>query len=277
VTPVVPIRPGELGIDVVADAAGRTRTTGLRQRYPQRVTTALRCESGRLGAVTLCVQSPSGGAFSDDDLRTTVRCHPGAYLHLTTQAATQVFAGDGPGARHRLHFTVRSGAVLEYSPGTVIPHTDAAFQQQIDIQVDPSGVYLGWEALSAGRIAHGERFGYSCYDSAFTVRVDDRVVARDRQLIRPSGSPPCSSMIDGDYLSTFVAVTPGSNTEALLARMRTELDGLDGCRAGAGRLPCDAGVFVRAAVAGATELRRLRLVLFDAARTHITPADRSTA
>ena len=89
-TPVVPIRPGELGIDVVADATGRTRTTGLRQRYPQRVTTALRCESGRLGAVTLCVQSPSGGAFSDDDLRTTVRCHPGAYLHLTTQAATQV-------------------------------------------------------------------------------------------------------------------------------------------------------------------------------------------
>lgn len=263
---VAPIRPGELGIDVVADANGCTRTTGLRQRYPQRVTTPLRSDAVRRGAATLCVQSPSGGAFADDDLRTTVRCQADTYLHLTTQAATQVFSGDGPGARHRLHFTVRSGAVLEYCPGTVIPHTDSVFHQQIDIQVDAGGVYLGWEALASGRIAHGERFGYSCYDSAFTIRVGARVVARDRQQIRPSGLAPRPRGFDDDYLSTFVAVAPGRDTEPLLENTRRTLDELDGCRGGAGRLPADTGVFVRAAVGDADVLRRLRHALFGAAR-----------
>lgn len=275
---LTPIRPGELGIDVVADATGRTRTAALRQRYPQRVTTPLHYDAVRPGAVTLCVQSPSGGAFSDDDLRTTVRCNAGTYLHLTTQSATQVFAGTGPGARHRLHFTVMPAAVLEYAPGTVIPHADSVFEQQIDIQVDSGGVYLGWEALASGRIAHGEQFAYACYDSAFSIRVGDRVVARDRQVIRPSGSSPPTGLIDGDYLTTFVAVTPGLDPGPLLHRIRQLLAAHAGCRGGAGQLPRGAGVVVRAMPRDATDLTQLRQALFDAARAETSlAADGRTA
>ena len=263
---LAPIRPGELGIDVVADAAGRTRAAGLRQRYPQRVTTPLHYDAVRPGAVTLCVQSPSGGAFPDDDLRTTVRCSTGAYLHLTTQAATQVFAGAGPGAQHRLHFTVRSGAVLEYCPGTVIPHADSVFEQQIDIQVESGGVYLGWEALASGRIAHGERFAYARYDSAFTIRIGDEMVARDRQMLRPSGFPAPAGLIDGDYLATFVAVTPGLDSDRMVHRIRRILAARVSCRGGAGQLPRSAGVIVRATPRDATDLSGLRQALFDAAR-----------
>ncbi|KWX57269.1 urease accessory protein UreD [Mycobacterium sp. NAZ190054] len=259
------IRPGELGVEVVADAAGRTRTTRLRQRYPQRVTAPLHCDPRRPGAATLCVQSPSGGTFSDDELHTTVRCRPGSELHLTTQAATQVFAGDGMGARHRLDFTVDAGAVLEYCPGTVIPHRDSRFHQRLDVGIATGGVYLGWEAVAAGRIAHCERFGYTCYDNAFVVRVDGRPVARDRQVIRPGGGDP-GPLVDSDYLGTFLAVAPGCDTVALLDRLRLVLDGTGG----AGRLPHGAGVFARVAVPGAPELRRIRRRLFDAARHELS-------
>ena len=63
-----------------ADAAGRTRITPLRQRYPQRVTAPLYSDPDYPDAAVLCVQSPSGGAFSDDDLHTTVRCGAGTHL-----------------------------------------------------------------------------------------------------------------------------------------------------------------------------------------------------
>jgi urease accessory protein len=262
------IAPGELGIEAVADATGRTRVVSLRQRYPQRVTTPLRCHRDHPGAATLCVQSPSGGVFPDDDLRTTVRCEPGSHLHLTTQAATQVFAGDGPGARHRLGFTVAAAAVFEYYPLTVIPHAHASLTQRIDIDIEPGGIYLGWEAVAAGRIAHGERFGYACYDNAFTLRTGGRVVARDRQVIRPESGCVPDCLVD-DYLAMFVAVAPGRPQDPLLQSLRAVLDGLTGCYVGAGRLPGDAGVLVRLTARRAPELHRARRILFDQARAQL--------
>ncbi|MGE2836932.1 urease accessory protein UreD [Mycobacterium sp. SMC-4] len=258
------IRPGELVVDVVADAHGNTRTALLRQRYPQRVTMPLRCDPQFPGAATLCIQSPSGGAFSDDTLRTEVHCDTGTHLHLTTQSATQVFAGDGHGARHQVTLRVRAGAVLEYYPGTVIPHRDSRFTQRIDVDVDTGGVYLGWEALAAGRIAHSERYEFDCYDAAFVLRIDGHPAARDRQLIRPTQAP--DRLLDDDYLATFVVVAPGQATEPLLEDLRGLLDGFTDCSAGAGRLPRQAGVFVRLTAPGAPELHRARRQLFDTAR-----------
>lgn len=267
-TAAVAIRPGALDIDVVADASGRTRTASLRQRYPQRVTMPLYCDPGHPGAATLCVQNPSGGAFSDDDLYTTVRCGEAAHLHLTTQAATQVFAGDGPGARHHVSFAVHNDAILQYYPGTVIPHTGSHFTQRIDIAVERGGVYLGWEAVAAGRIAHGERYGYSGYDSALVVGVDGLTVARDRQVIRPQSSCEATALIDGDYVATFLAVAPGRPVPALLDRIRQALGDADG---GASALPSDAGVFARLTAHHAPDLQRARRRLFDAARAALIP------
>ncbi|MGV0851974.1 urease accessory protein UreD [Mycolicibacterium phlei] len=267
------IRAGELGVDAVADASGRTRVASLRQRYPQRVTAPLHCDPDYPTAAMLCVQNPSGGTFSDDDLHTVVRCDTGSHLHLTTQSATQVFAGDGPGAWHHLAFTVATGAVLEYYPQTVIPHTGARFTQRVTVDVADGGVYLGWEALAAGRIGHGERFGYAWYDSAFTVHAAGRVVARDRQVIRPGDAGPPGSLVD-DYLATFIAVTPGRSPDTLLERVRAAVADLDGCRGGAGRLPHGAGVFVRLTAQQAPELHRARRHLVDAARVDVLETTR---
>lgn len=254
------IAPGELTVHTLADATGSTRIAELRQRYPQRVTTALHTDADYPHAAVLCVQSPSGGTFSDDDLRTTVRCAGGTHLHLTSQAATQVFAGDGPGARHRLRFTVASGAVLEYLPKTIIPQSDSMFTQSIELAVDEGGVYIGWDAIAAGRIAHGERFRYAGVDNAFTVRVRDRVIARDRQLIT-AGAP-----VGADYVATLLVVTPGLAPEPALAAVRATLAGHPGVLGGAGELPHRAGVFARLTARRAPELNQVCRALQAAAR-----------
>ncbi len=254
------IAPGELTVRVGADATGSTRVTALRQRYPQRVTTALHSDPEFPRAAVLCVQSPSGGTFSDDDLSTTAHCAPGAHLHLTSQAATQVFAGTGPGASHRLRFTVDAGAILEYLPKTIIPQSDSMFTQSVELDVAAGGVYIGWDAIAAGRIAHGERFRYSAIDNAFTVRVGGRVIARDRQLITAEAG------LDSDYLATLLIVTPGRAPEPALAAIRATLERHPDIRGGAGELPHRAGVFARLTAARAPELNLVRRSLHDAAR-----------
>lgn len=265
----MPIAPGELTVHVTADAAGRTRLTSLRQRYPQRVTTPLHCDPDHPNSAVLCVQSPSGGAFSDDDLHTTVHCGAGTHLQLTTQAATQVFAGDGAGARHQLRFKVATDAVLEYRPKTVIPQSDSTFTQKLDLDVEPGGIYLGWEAVSAGRIAHGERFRYARWDNAFEVGIAGRVVARDRQVIQPARDP---ALVDGDYIATFLTVLPRRPADPVLRRVRAVLDELAGVCGGAGELPGGSGVIARITSRTAPELHRARQALHETVRTELLSA-----
>lgn len=257
------IAPGELTVHVGTDATGRTRVTTLRQRYPQRVTTALHSDDRFPDAAVLCVQSPSGGTFSDDDLHTSVVCAPGSHLVLTTQAATQVFAGDSPGARHRLRFTVAAGATLEYVPKTVIPQADSRFTQNLGVDIAEGGSYLGWDAVAAGRIAHGERFRYAGADFTVTVRRGGRVVARDRQVFTSATAP----FLDGDYVATMLVVTPGR--EPVLATVCDALAGLPEIRGGAGELPYGAGLFARITADGAPALRQ--------AQHHLHAAVRDTA
>lgn len=257
------IAPGELTVHTLADATGTTRIAQLRQRYPQRVTTALHTDTAHPRAAVLCVQSPSGGAFSDDDLQTTVHCAGGTHLHMTSQAATQVFAGTGPGARHCLRFTVESGAVLEYLPKTIIPQSDSTFTQSIELDVDEGGTYIGWDAIAAGRIAHGERFRYATIDNSFTMRVQGRAIARDRQLITAEAG------LDSDYLATMLIVTPGLSPEPALAALRATLDGHPGVLGGAGELPERAGVFVRLMAHRAPELNQVSLAMHAAARRSV--------
>lgn len=266
---LAPIAPGELTVHVAADAAGRTRVTSLRQRYPQRVTAPLYSDPDHPDSAVLCVQSPSGGAFSDDDLHTTVRCGAGTHLQLTTQAATQVFAGDGSGARHQLRFTIAADAVLEYRPKTVIPQSDSTFTQRLDLDVAPSGIYLGWETVSAGRIAHGERFRYAHYDNAFAVGIADRVIARDRQVFRPTSTASGEALVGGDYAATFLAVLPGRAAGPVLRRVRAILDELSGLLGGAGELPGGSGVIARIITRTAPDLHRARQSVHDAARTEL--------
>lgn len=259
------IAPGELTVHVGTDVTGRTRISKLRQRYPQRVTTALHSDERFPLAAVLCVQSPSGGTFSDDDLCTTAVCPPGSHLLLTTQAATQVYAGAGPGAKHRLRFTVSADAILEYFPKTVIPQSDSVFDQTLDIDIAPTGTYIGWEAVAAGRIAHGERFRYASSDFAVTVRSEGRVIARDRQRFTPSVAP----YLDGDYVATMMVLTPGR--PAVTNVVREALAGLPYVRGGVGELPRGAGTFARITTDRAPTLRNAQETIHAAVRDAVLP------
>lgn len=261
------IAAGTLALRVVVDGTGRTRAAEMQQRYPQRMTAPLYHDEAFPDAAMVCVQSPSGGTFSDDDLTTTVHAESGSHLRMTTQAATQVFAGRGLGSRHRIEFRVDGDAVLEYLPKTLIPHTGSRFTQLMDVGVDARGCYLGWEALAAGRIGHGERFRYRSYDSTVRVSVSGRTVARDLVMLEP---PSAARLVDADYLATLMVVAPSADTAALLDDVRGVLSGAP-VHGGASELPSAVGVLARITTDHAPDLHRTQQMLLNAVRERVVP------
>lgn len=269
-TTAAPVRSGELTIGVVCDNAGRTRVGQLRHRYPQRVTSALHCDPHRPTVAVVCVQSPSGGLFSDDDMSTEIDAAVGTHLRVDTQAATQVFAGPGPGGRHRLRFRVAADAMLEYLPKTVIPHRNSTYTQFLEIEMSSEGTYVGWDALAAGRLGHGERYAYRCVDTALRLSIDGRVLVRDRQLVEPAVTPP-ERLIGGDYVATMLVVAPWAPADAILDAVRSVVSMVTAdAQAGASVLPGDAGVLVRLATDSAPALRRVQRALLDTIRAELT-------
>lgn len=261
------IASGTLAVRVVADDTGRTRNAAVQQRYPQRMTAPLYCDPAFPHAAFICVQSPSGGTFSDDDLSTTLVADPGTHLRVSTQAATQVFAGSGPGARHHFTFTVGPGAVLEYLPRTTIPHASSRYLQVMDVEVDATGCYLGWEAVAAGRLGHGERYRYLSYDSTVRISVAGRTVARDLILLEP---PSAARLVGADYLATLMVVAPDADSAALLETVRTVVADLPtSVYCGASQLPSEVGILVRMTTDHAPELHRAQQLLLDAVRERL--------
>lgn len=242
---------GALHVDLVRDPAGRTRVARLVQQFPQRVTAPMYLDPDDAGRAYLCVQNPSAGVFPGDRLSTEVAAGPGTGLYLTSQSATQVFAphhgsqDDVAGAD--LEFWVAAGAVVEYLPKSVIPHSGSRYRQHTVVSVEPGGVFIGWESVAAGRIGHGERFGYHGYDLRSTISCAGAVYARDRMLLCPQSTDVAGAgMLCGyDYFATMTVVAPGCDVAGLLDAMRTAAPMNAEALCGVSVLPGDIGVTVR--------------------------------
>ncbi|WLP92176.1 urease accessory protein UreD [Gordonia sp. NB41Y] len=257
-------RQGTLEVDVVADRRGRTRVTHLLQSYPQRVTAPLYADADPRSAY-LCVQSPSGGIFADDTLRTEVTVGSGGHLLMTSQSATQVFDGDvGSGATHAQRFTVRDGGILEYVPREIIPHADARFAQDTEVAVDGTGVFVGWEMIASGRIGHGERYRYRTVSTRTTVRVDGVIATCDAIRVGAAERRPPERLIGANYLATGLIVAPRHDVTALHDEIHERLLRCS-LVSGVSVLPESIGVIVRVLADTAPPLRRL---LADLVATH---------
>lgn len=264
---------GLLDIDLVRDAHGRTRVAGLVQQFPQRVTVPMYLDPADRGRAHLCVQNPSAGTFPGDRLTTRVTARPGTYLYLTSQSATQVFAPHRDSAAavatSDVEISVAAGAVVEYFPKTVIPQSGSAYRQTTTLSVDGDGIYLGWESLAAGRIGHGERYGYTGYDAKTTVSCDGRVRARDRLVLRPGEHDvTAAGVLHGrDYVATLLVVAPGRDMATLCEDLRRAVPTDDEVAYGVSVLPAGVGVWARILAHRAPALQRAEQSLRATART----------
>lgn len=263
--------PGRLEVETVIDRTGRTRVASLTQSYPQRVTAPLYVDSNPQAAY-LCVQSPSGGVFSDDQLRTAVTTRTGSHLLLTSQSATQVFDGPGAGASHSQVFDVHAGSVLEYLPRTVIPHAQASYAQSMEVNVIGDGVFVGWDSIAAGRLGHGERYRYRSVQTRMSVAIDGQVEMREAIRLSDQSLSDRADLIGANYFATLVVIAPHRDLSEVLSDYCSVIE-TSGCRGGASMLPASCGLIVRLISDRAPPLRKLMSSLVGLHRRHLLSMD----
>ena len=108
----------------------------------------------------LYILHPPGGVVAGDELGLTLCAESGARGLLTTPSAAKFYRSPVPQlwGRSRQTFRVASGASLEWFPQETILFNGARARIETRVDLEETASFLGWEILSLGRPASGERF-----------------------------------------------------------------------------------------------------------------------
>ena len=243
--------PGKVGLLELglAPRGGVTRVQHQYQRAPLHVYRPIYLDAGRPDMAFVFVQQFGDGFVQGDRCRIEVDCAPGAAVHITTQAATNVFAARENFATQLVDLRVEAGAVLEYLPDPVVPFRGSRLFQRVSVTTDPQATVILGETLLPGRVARGEAHVYDLYWAETQVRgPDGRLLFADTLRFEPArGEDPKSIGLLGphDVIATLYVVTGRLDSVALVALLRTALDGRTDVRAGVSELPNGCGATVR--------------------------------
>jgi urease accessory protein len=112
---------------------------------------------------------PPGGVVAGDQLSLQVDVASGARVLITTPAATKFYRSEGRVAEQRQLLRVSAGASLEYLPQETIVYGAAQAQTETRVELEPGGVFCGWDIVALGRAASGDHFDTGRLSQAFEI------------------------------------------------------------------------------------------------------------
>jgi urease accessory protein len=267
--------PGKVGVLELslARTGGTTRVVRQYQRAPLHVYRPIHLDGILPGMAFVFVQQFGDGYVDGDRCRIEIDCGSGAAVHITTQAATNVYRAPRSFAAQHVDLRVGRGAVLEYLPDAVIPFRGSRFFQRTTLTADSDSTAIVGELLLPGRVARGELHAYDLYRAETEARrPDGALLFADLVRLCPGdgGGPRSLSLLGGwDVLATLYVVTQGRTAVELVELLR-EASFDEGVVAGISELPNGCGVSarflgstskaVRAALTNAWNAARLALL-----------------
>jgi urease accessory protein len=127
----------------------------------------------------------------------------------------------GPGAEQNLHFSVGRDAVLEWLPRENIFFRGSDISMNVEVALSGSAKYLGWEILSFGRRAGGERWDRGRLRMRTCVRRDGRMLWLETANIDArSGFAASAVGLAGATVSGTFLVATGEVDDGLLKQCR---------------------------------------------------------
>lgn len=125
----------------------------------------------------------AGGVVGGDRLSMQIGLQPQSQVLLTTAAASKIYRSGGAEAQHSFNGQIAAGAVLEWLPLETIVFDQACYRQDLRINLEPGGTYVGWEITRFGRSARGEKFLGGQWRSSTEIWQQDRPLWIDRQML----------------------------------------------------------------------------------------------
>ncbi len=162
----------------------------------------LLCPRAAGDAGWVVTSSLGGGLVDGDEVALEVTVDAGATCVVTTQASTKVYKGR---SSQRTHVRVHGDGAALVVPDPVVPFRDARFAQVTRIELDAAGSLVLCDVLTAGRVAHGERWSAASIDTTLDLAIDSTVRLHDRVVL---DGDVASRMRRFEALATAVIVGP---------------------------------------------------------------------
>ena len=221
------------------------------------------------GTAYLMMLNPTGGLVGGDSLVTHAALEADTRVCLTTPSATRVYRTLGEPAVQETHIQVGEDASLEFLPEHVIPQRDSSLRQllRVDMGLRSRGIF--WDALAAGRVAHGERWNFREVDSRVEISLCGQTVYLPTApgSARKISTPDDWVSTDGfNYMATLIVVADESDSwQEIVMIMAAELNNVPEVSGGASALAYG-GCVVKLLARSASDLLQAQMMLWKRAR-----------
>jgi urease accessory protein len=263
--------PGKVGLLELSLSPhkGATRVQRHYQRAPLHVYRPIYLDVGRPDMAFVYVQQFGDGFVQGDRCRIDIDCAAGSAVHVTTQAATNVFAAHESFASQLVNLRAGPGAVLEYLPDPTVPFRGSRLFQRLSVTANPEATVILGDTLLPGRVARGEAHDYDFYVSETEVRrPDGTLLFVDTLRLNPASGddPRAIGLLGTEIIATLHVVTRRSDPETLVRLLRAAIGTSSDVLAGVSELPNGCGASVRLLGATSKVVGAARRTAWNAAR-----------
>jgi len=239
--PADPITPcWQASLDLGFERRGESTLLVRREhRGPLRVQKALYPEGPEM--CHAIVLHPPAGIAGGDRLQIGIELGADAQALLTTPGAGKWYRSPADGrlwAEQAVSLKVGAGATAEWLPQESIVFSGAEARMRTTVELEEGARFVGVETLCFGRRASGESFERGNLRLATDIRVDGRLLWRERGVIE-GGSPLLHSPIGlaGFSVCSTVLVAGSEIAAETLRACRTIIANEPGARCGVSAMP----------------------------------------
>jgi len=186
----------------------------------------------------IAILHPPGGIAAGDRLRIEATLQARSRTLLTTPGATKWYRSEGAVAHQDVRFALAAGAVLEWLPREGIVFNGANASSRLEVTLASGAGYVGWDIMSFGRRASGERWTTGRLRIHTAIRREDRLLwAETADLDASSRFAQSSIGLSGFTACGTLAVAGYEIGDELLAACRRVQCAERGSRSGITRVP----------------------------------------
>jgi urease accessory protein len=169
-------------------------------------------------AAWIVTSSLGGGLVHGDEVVLEVEIDRGATCVLTTQASTKAYRGQ---THQETRARVADGAAAIVIPDPLVPFRDARVRQVTRIELAAEASLVLVDTLTAGRLAHGERWSCARADTSLTVVRAGTTLLHDRVVLDRAHGELAARMQRFVALATVIVIGPrvAMHARALLAEI----------------------------------------------------------
>ncbi|HET9993231.1 MAG TPA: urease accessory protein UreD [Kofleriaceae bacterium] len=170
-------------------------------------------------AAWIVTSSLGGGLVDGDEVELELEVDRDATCVVATQASTKAFRGR---SYQTLRARVAAGGALLVVPDPLVAFRDASVRQHTRLELAATADLVLVDIVTAGRLAHGERWDCARLDTQLTIVRDGATRLHDRILLDRADGPIAARMQRFVALATCVVEGPrvANHAAAILEHVR---------------------------------------------------------